>query len=924
VLCANVTITKIADASTANAGDTIGFTVLVSNSGAGTATGATLTDPLPAGSGAGVSWSIDIQSNAGLCSISGSKPNQVLSCGPTTLASGVSFNVHITATTSAAECTVYNNTATATTTNDGGGTSQATITCRPASVAITKSPDAASVSAGTQIGFTVTLSNTGAGTANGVTVSDPLPAGSGSGLTWSINSQSNAGLCSINSPTAPQTLSCGPTTLASGVSFSVHITATTSAAECTVYANTATATTTNDGGGSSQATITCHLANATITKTPDAASVSAGTSIGFTVTLSNTGAGTATGVTLSDALPGGILLTPVHWSIDGSTGNPAAFSISGVDGSQAMSLAGQPISLVAGASLTVHVTAPTTAQNCAVYNNTADVSTSDAGSGSASASETVLCASITVTKTADAASVSAGTPIGFTVTLSNTGAGTANGVTVSDPLPAGSGSGLTWSINSQSNAGLCSINSPTAPQTLSCGPTTLASGASFSVHITATTSATECTLYANTASATTTNDGGGTSQATITCHLANVTITKTADASTVNEGDAIGFTVLVSNPGAGTATGVTLTDPLPAGSGSGVSWSINSQSNAGLCSISGSKPNQVLSCGPTTLASGASFSVHIAATTSVAECTLYANTATATTTNDGGGSSQATITCTDPVLPGLPNTSAPDISAGAPDSIPGLALTVLVVIAGLALLVLACIGLRRNHVRFGQRRSISHPHRGVGLAVGLFAIMLSLAPTSLSVGALPSQPAVALAPGTQLIGTKVVSVLPPAAPKAEVFHRVTGPIVLSRLQIPSIGVDAVVGAVGLRADGSMDVPDNLWTSSWWAGGPRPGQPGNAVIAGHRGVGTPALFSHLERVQPGDWIYVSDEAGNELIYVVTRIASLDLSNSTRAAVFQTGPASQLVVVTCFGNYIASARTYDHRLVVFARPLLPIGS
>jgi LPXTG-site transpeptidase (sortase) family protein len=95
-----------------------------------------------------------------------------------------------------------------------------------------------------------------------------------------------------------------------------------------------------------------------------------------------------------------------------------------------------------------------------------------------------------------------------------------------------------------------------------------------------------------------------------------------------------------------------------------------------------------------------------------------------------------------------------------------------------------------------------------------------------------------------------------------------------------------------------------------------------VIAGHRGVGTPALFSHLEKVLPGDWIYVSDGAGSELIYVVTRVASLDLSNSTRVAVFGNGPTSQLVLITCFGDYIASARTYDRRLVVFSRPLLPI--
>jgi LPXTG-site transpeptidase (sortase) family protein len=174
-----------------------------------------------------------------------------------------------------------------------------------------------------------------------------------------------------------------------------------------------------------------------------------------------------------------------------------------------------------------------------------------------------------------------------------------------------------------------------------------------------------------------------------------------------------------------------------------------------------------------------------------------------------------------------------------------------------------------------------------------------------------------------MIGSKVVSMKAPVAPKGKSFHQVAGPITPSRLRIPSIGVNAWIGAVGLLSDGSMDVPDNLWTSSWLADGPRPGQAGNAVIAGHRGVGTAALFSHLEKVQPGDRIYVSDAAGNELIYVVTRVASLDLSASTQVAVFGSTTAQQLVLITCFGRYMDAARTYDHRLVVFSRPL-PLAS
>ena len=207
----------------------------------------------------------------------------------------------------------------------------------------------------------------------------------------------------------------------------------------------------------------------------------------------------------------------------------------------------------------------------------------------------------------------------------------------------------------------------------------------------------------------------------------------------------------------------------------------------------------------------------------------------------------------------------------------------------------------------------------------MLAVGLSLVLASLSVGELASLPpaqsatVAGVAPGTQLIGSKVVAVEPPAAPTAETFKQVAGPITPSRLRIPSIGVDAWIGAVGLRSDGSMDVPNNLWTSSWLATGPRPGQPGNAVIAGHRGVGSPALFSHLEGVQPGDRIYVSDAAGDEVIYVVTRVASLDLSTSSQVAVFGSSTVPQLVLITCFGQYINSARTYDHRLVVFGRPL-----
>jgi LPXTG-site transpeptidase (sortase) family protein len=251
----------------------------------------------------------------------------------------------------------------------------------------------------------------------------------------------------------------------------------------------------------------------------------------------------------------------------------------------------------------------------------------------------------------------------------------------------------------------------------------------------------------------------------------------------------------------------------------------------------------------------------------------------------------------------------------------------LALIAGLGASGVVASALRRNRVRFRRRRR--RPAFGA-LAV-LFVLVLGmlggslLGPTAgwtgrpapnaneLSVAGAPS--------ATELIGSKVVTVAKPPPPTADSFHPATGRISPTRLRIPSIGVDANVVGVGLLSDGSMDVPDNLWTTAWLSSGARPGLPGSTVIAGHRGVGTPAVFSHLENVRPGERIFVSDATGAELVYEVTGVVSVDLSPSSQVDVFGPTTTQQLVLITCFGKYSSIARTYDHRLVVVTRLLPP---
>jgi uncharacterized repeat protein (TIGR01451 family)/choice-of-anchor A domain-containing protein len=119
----------------------------------------------------------------------------------------------------------------------------------------------------------------------------------------------------------------------------------------------------SSGAADESVTITGGTPGLTITKVPDSASVVAGNPIGFTLTISNPGAGTATGLTLTDPLPpGGSEF--FNWKIDTGIDNPIDFTIKGTPGSQSLAFSSaflaSPDSLAGGQSISVHITTPTT------------------------------------------------------------------------------------------------------------------------------------------------------------------------------------------------------------------------------------------------------------------------------------------------------------------------------------------------------------------------------------------------------------------------------------------------------------------------------------------------------------------------------------------------------------------------------------
>ncbi len=94
---------------------------------------------------------------------------------------------------------------------------------------------------------------------------------------------------------------------------------------------------------------------------------------------------------------------------------------------------------------------------------------------------------VTVATTPDAATVTAGSPIGFTIAVSNSAAATANNVSLNTPLPGGTN--VNWTISPYAGPGTCAITGAIGSQVLNCAFGTLSPSTNLSVHIQSASSA---------------------------------------------------------------------------------------------------------------------------------------------------------------------------------------------------------------------------------------------------------------------------------------------------------------------------------------------------------------------------------------------------------------------------------------------------
>jgi len=138
-----------------------------------------------------------------------------------------------------------------------------------------------------------------------------------------------------------------------------------------------------------------------------------------------------------------------------------------------------------------------------------------------------------------------------------------------------------------------------------------------------------------------------------------------------------------------------------------------------------------------------------------------------------------------------------------------------------------------------------------------------------------------------------------------------------RLKIPVINVDAAVYYVGLTSDGTMDIAKDPDKVAWYEFGPRPGEIGSAVIAGHYGwIGDKgSIFNDIHTLKKGDELSVTDEKGTVIIFVVREIRQYNPESDATTVFKSNDGKSHLNLITCSGVWENHEQSYSNRLIVF---------
>jgi Sortase domain len=151
---------------------------------------------------------------------------------------------------------------------------------------------------------------------------------------------------------------------------------------------------------------------------------------------------------------------------------------------------------------------------------------------------------------------------------------------------------------------------------------------------------------------------------------------------------------------------------------------------------------------------------------------------------------------------------------------------------------------------------------------------------------------------------------------ARTFDLVAEPV---RLRIPAVQIDTALQHLSRRPDSTIAVPDSPSVAGWYAEGPRPGQPGPAVIVGHvDSVSGPGVFFRLDQLTPGTAVYVDRADGTTAGFRVTGLTKVPKTSFPTDLVYSPTLEPSLQLVTCGGSFDFRVRSYRDNVIVYTVP------
>jgi len=557
-------ILKVASDASPEEGDTITYTITVTNLTTQSATNVTVSDVLPAG----VTYVAASASNAGAYT-AGTRTLD-WSIGTVAQGSPVSLTYDVTIDTGSATLGVLSNNASIsgldqTDSNATNNNTQADIDPVGLDIQVLKAVSDTTPEEGETVVYTITVNNLSSQDATNVVIGDIVPAGvtyvggtitggdsnneaapdSSPGLTWTINTLSGAGSVVLEFDAVVDSGTSGTSILN----------------EATL--NSLNQTEDNASNNTGSVTINPIGIDLSVTKVVDEANPVEGNSVTYTITVENLSSQTATNINITDALPAGVTYVAASASGPGANYNAGTRTLTW----SIPSLAGGISSVLTFQATADGGTAGTTINNTATLVSL-DQSDDNATNDSGTASITPVSFDVAVVKSVDDNTAEEGQTITFTITATNTTAVVGTNILITDVIP----NGLTYVSGTPSGASTLNDVDPDGAGLVWTIPTLAANGVETLI-VTATVDVGAVAgvgTATNTASLTSSdqvdsNVANDSSSVGITYVGIDLAIAKSVDDANPEEGQAVIYTLNVSNLSSQTATNINVRDIVPVG-----------------------------------------------------------------------------------------------------------------------------------------------------------------------------------------------------------------------------------------------------------------------------------------------------------------------------------------------------------------------